>query len=100
MYVHSEGQKCERKSQSAFTSSKYLLYAAAVARVETLMKFFSLVFGSPSAWLVKLQNALSFSPLFPPRYVRFIFFFSLFRLPCRYVFCLKAGTPSQAIHHV
>lgn len=58
------------------------------------------MFGSPSVWLVKLQNALSFSPLFPPRYLRFIFFFSLFLLPCRYVLCLKAGAPSQAMHRV
>lgn len=93
-------KKCDRKSQSAATSSKYPPYAAAVAHFKTLMKFFSLMFASPSAWLVKLQNALSSSPPFPPRYLRFIFPFSLFLLPCRYVFCLKAGARSQAIQRV
>lgn len=62
---------------------------------------FFLLFGSPSAWLVQLHNALSFSPLFP-RHTFDLFslsFFSFFT-SCRYVFCLKTGAPRQAVHHV
>lgn len=49
-----------------------LLLLTGDARFKTLMKF---LFGSPSAWLVQLHNALSFSPLFrlPVRTSRFIF---------------------------
>lgn len=52
-----------------------------------------LFYGSPSAWVVQLHKALRFTPLFS-LYFSFIFFFL-----CCYFF-LKAGTLSQAIHHV
>lgn len=77
-------------------------YSAPVTLTLKLWWIFFLLFGSPSVWLVQLQRALSSSPLFPSHKSDLFFFLSLFFFPpsCRYVFCLKAGTPRQAIHHV
>lgn len=91
---------CENKSQSAVTSDKCLL-GAGDTRFKTLMKFFSSclvlhLFGSCSCkalWIL-----LHFLPINP---IYFSFFINFFPPPsCRYVFCLKAGTPRQAIHRV
>ncbi len=85
------------KSQSAVTSTKCLL-CAADAHFKTLMKFFPLVWFSiclacTTAW------SFEFFLFYFPLYLPFIPFKKK-KPPCRYVFCLKAGTSRQAIHHV
>lgn len=94
--MHTTALGVNIKSQSAVASAKWLL-CAGDAPFKTLMKFFLLLFGSPSAWFVKLLWVFL---LYVSPYRRFIFssFFSSFS--CRCVFCLKAGAPRQAIRHV